>query len=296
MSAGLSEAAGAVEQLAAEYSLTAGPEDVEEEVLMVEVLGGADQEIEEAVGYEELANKSMILDARAASRLQRYLPDTASLEGFELAFATYRDGWDISTLFARTETMKPVVLLVRTVKTRAIFGFYLNSPISPPSTDVRGDGLTLIFRLDGPNAACYRWALQRSAVGRDGREVDDFIRHQFAVCSEQMITIGGSQRYATNAIRIDADLNIGHSGPSDTFANPGLVPEEGNTFSISDIEVLCGKSSVAKAMRTERLVHRMEWATERDQKVSDAYVLSRQKSKQGYTSTKPFEVDDVATL
>jgi hypothetical protein len=106
-----------------------------------------------------LHQKSRILDLFMARRLHSYLPSPARMEGFQLQFATYLNGWNLSTLYSLVEGCCPCVILIKSVEVEAVIGIYLSSTISPPSSSTRGDGSSFCFRLDGPDGACYRWAL-----------------------------------------------------------------------------------------------------------------------------------------
>lgn len=106
-----------------------------------------------------LHKKSKILDLFMARRLHSYLPTPMRMQGFELKFATYLDGWNLNTLYSLVEGCSPCVILIKSVEIEAVVGVYISSAISPPSSHTRGDGSCFCFRLDGPDGACYRWAL-----------------------------------------------------------------------------------------------------------------------------------------
>jgi hypothetical protein len=100
------------------------------------------------------------------------------------------------------------------------------------------------FRLEGPNAAKYPWKSPEEKIGTS----DISTTSQFAHCTHDYMAFGGSQEHCTNAIRIDSDLLSASTGPSDTYDNPCLVPEEkANPFRVGDIEVFCGRSMVGKS-------------------------------------------------
>ena len=61
------------------------------------------------------------------------------------------------------------------------------------------------------------------------------ILYQYCVCSDDSIIIGGSVAHGTNAIRICRDLKTCSCGPSDTYDNPSLIPEETDPFTIGKI-------------------------------------------------------------
>ena len=177
-----------------------------------------------------LLSHSRLLDPQTVLSLRMYL-GMYSASNFRLCFSTHRDGWSLDTLYALTARRFPCVLLVRSLETRALVGAFLPVPVSPPSPRVRGDGRTFIFRLDGSSAKCYGWKhRERANDAPDGpSDMDlaaDLAHQQFAVCSSAFIIIGGSAKHGTNALRIDSDLKTCYCGPSDTFDNDPLVPEE----------------------------------------------------------------------
>lgn len=96
--------------------------------------------------------------------------------------------------------------------------------MSPPSKEVRGDGLTFVFRLDGTATRAYRWAGGGDEHSEEG--VQSSTVNQFLVCSEDYLAVGGGSAEGSNALRISADLSTCSAGPSDTFSNPPLAPEE----------------------------------------------------------------------
>ena len=90
-------------------------------------------------------------------------------------------------------------------------------PVSPPSKDVRGDGATFVFRLSGSDSRAFKWNSSDSELAT---------HNQFIIATADYLAIGGSSAHASNAIRVDADLSTCCAGPSDTFNNPPLAPEE----------------------------------------------------------------------
>jgi hypothetical protein len=94
-----------------------------------------------------------------ARRLHSYLPPTIRLEGFQLKFATYLNGWSLNSLYSLVEGCAPCLLLIKSVEVEAVVGVYLSTCLAPPSSRTKGDGSSFCFRLDGPDGACYRWSL-----------------------------------------------------------------------------------------------------------------------------------------
>ena len=168
------------------------------------------------------------------------------MEGFELMFATYNDGWSFTNFYEMLEKLSPCIIVCKAADTGALFGMFMSVAVSPPSVDVRGDGDCFCFRLDGPNAAKFPWKPPEEKIGMS----DVATTSQFAHCTHEYMAFGGSQEFCTNAIRIDSDLLSGSTGPSDTYDNPNLVPEEkNNPFRMGDIEVFCGRTLVSKLGR-----------------------------------------------
>jgi hypothetical protein len=63
---------------------------------------------------------SRLLTNDMANSLHDFLPETARIENPLMAFATYRDGWSMENLLAKTRDKSPLVILVRTLKHRYI--------------------------------------------------------------------------------------------------------------------------------------------------------------------------------
>lgn len=210
---------------------------------------------------------SRILDEQSAARLKMFIPESYLFDGFSLVFSTHRDGWNIDTLYRKTVAMSPCIVLVRSLQARVVIGAFLPVCMSPPSSVVRGTGLTFVCRLNGELAACYRWNAK-------GEAEDRATVHQFAMCREDCIIFGGSAEHATNAIRIDAELKTCYCGPSDTFNNPALAPEEPvQPFIIEELEVLCGKSSASRMMSDEGYM-RSVWTSMDDAEDDDMMIRS----------------------
>jgi hypothetical protein len=187
---------------------------------------------------------SKIMDPIAANTLNSFISLSYRMEGFELMYATYNDGWSFTNFYEMTEHLAPCVIVCKAAETGALFGMFMSVAVSPPSVDVRGDGDCFCFRLEGPNAAKYPWKSPEEKIGTS----DISTTSQFAHCTHDYMAFGGSQELCTNAIRIDSDLLSASTGPSDTYDNPCLVPEEkANPFRVGDIEVFCGRSMVGKS-------------------------------------------------
>jgi hypothetical protein len=106
---------------------------------------------------------SRLLNNDMANALFDFLPETAKIETPSMAFATYRDGWSMENLLAKTRDRAPLVMLIRSLKHSIVFGAFSPTSISPPSKFVRGNGEVFVFRLTPP-AAVYRWVAMPSYV------------------------------------------------------------------------------------------------------------------------------------
>jgi hypothetical protein len=104
-------------------------------------------------------NISKLLDYHCKTRLLNYIPNnTLNSTKFELVFSTYNNGWNIETLYNCTYKRYPCIIIIKSLSQSAIFGAYISTPISPPSDDVKGDGLSFCFRLNGKNPNVYKWS------------------------------------------------------------------------------------------------------------------------------------------
>mmetsp|Transcript_2692 Transcript_2692/g.4044 ORF Transcript_2692/g.4044 Transcript_2692/m.4044 type:complete len:538 (+) Transcript_2692:191-1804(+) len=191
-----------------------------------------------------IASNSRLVDVMAAHALHTSIPDSFKMDSFRLVFSTYNNGWSLDTLYALTQHMYPCILLLRSLEKKVVLGAFLPCALSPPSKKLRGNGLTCCFRLRGIDIDCYRWRHTRSALNNsDDPETSesDSTHQQFAICTAEYIIFGGSAKHGTNAIRIDSDLRTCYCGPSDTYNNPPLAPEEQiQPFAIDELEVFCG--------------------------------------------------------
>lgn len=198
-------------------------------------------------------NDSTLLDSVTGNALNSFIPPDARMEGFELMFSTYNDGWSFETLYDMTAHLAPCVILLRTVESDALIGMYMSKAISPPSMDVRGDGQCFCFRLDGANAAKFSWSAPEDKIGVS----DTATANQFAHCCSSYMAFGGSRLHGTNALRIEADLAHASSGPSDTYNNSALVPEEDKqAFDVQNVEVFCGRPAVQKSGKSKSVARK----------------------------------------
>eukprot|EP00607_Mallomonas_marina_P010388 CAMPEP_0182421996 /NCGR_PEP_ID=MMETSP1167-20130531/7591_1 /TAXON_ID=2988 /ORGANISM="Mallomonas Sp, Strain CCMP3275" /LENGTH=242 /DNA_ID=CAMNT_0024599689 /DNA_START=840 /DNA_END=1568 /DNA_ORIENTATION=- len=190
---------------------------------------------------EELRNMSHILSEDTSVMLRSYLPATVLMRGLDPVFSNTRDGSTLFSLYEKTSNRSPVLLLLRLAEGTGILGAYLSTALSPPSTAIRGDGHTFIFRLDDPYSVCYRWG-EGTETGTGSELGNVSTQNQFAMCTNDFISFGASAEHCGFALHIDSELKYVTSGPSDTYGNTAsLVPELSQLrYMIRDIEVFCG--------------------------------------------------------
>ncbi len=191
------------------------------------------------------------MDGTSLHYLNSYIPESKRMDGFELMYATYNDGWSLHHLYEITEHLAPCVIVCRAAESLAVFGIYVSQAISPPREAIRGDGNCFCFRLDGAKSAKYNW----TSPNENSPLTVIATTNQFAICTNTYMAFGGSILHSSNAIRIDNDLQKASTGDSDTYKNPNLVPEEKHHFWLGDVEVFCGRSSVRKSGRPTSAVN-----------------------------------------
>jgi hypothetical protein len=202
---------------------------------------------------------SSILGKDEASLLQSYIPDNIGItDGFKLVFSSQTHGYNIDTLYKRAENLYPCILIFKSTNKNAIFGAYITTPITPPSSDtVKGNGLSFCFRLNGLTPGVYRWSkldntptvgnmsTPLAAIAED-EILFEYASDQFALFSNDFIAIG-DETFGKHAIYIDGELSTCSSYASTTYANPPLVPEESTQpFGICEIELFAGADSIIR--------------------------------------------------
>jgi hypothetical protein len=203
-----------------------------------------------------IASHSCILDVTNADKLLSCLPSPYNNYQYELRFATYQSGWDISSLYARIERYESCIFIfhLQSPYDDFVIGAFNHGPVSPPNQQlVRGDGKTSrIFKLEEEKKPTYyTWVYAE----KDDDELDALgripnIYNQFAVSTTTSLTFGGSHTHSCNAIRLDSDLRTLHTGPSDTYGNSAALLVNKQTpdsvvqsFDIKEIEIFCAAAN-----------------------------------------------------
>lgn len=202
--------------------------------------------------FDSIRQSSRILDDQMCQFLLKGLP---RVHEWQLMYASYRDGWSMSTFFLNCRPAMSSFIVIRSLKIKAVIGCYFTGKIVPNTST--GDGHSLCFRLDGNNAILHHWVGLHHPEEVHGTSTSKFTGdnngnplnvnsstykatlHQFMHFGMDYFTLGGSEEHGTNAIRVSGDLRHCSTGYSDTFGNLPLIPwdMEASPFEVSDIEV-----------------------------------------------------------
>lgn len=246
--------------------------------------------------FNSLLYTSRYFTTNSLSLLFSSFPLTAlqSVDNFALSFATYHHGFSLHSLYQLTSYNSPIILLLRSLEKKVVIGVYLDDSISPPGNEMRGKGKGGVFRLDekkciwyGTTTESFRKrneklyselnerqsnigtsetqgtetedmtaeAVQDQAAPRNLKDLDD-IYFQYCVAQLNALVFGGSLEHGTNAIRICSDLRTCSCGPSDTYQNPSLVPEESDPFLIGQLSFFFLSSLLMDLYRGCGSIHR----------------------------------------
>ncbi|KAK9802870.1 hypothetical protein WJX72_004617 [[Myrmecia] bisecta] len=167
----------------------------------------------------ELSEDSAILDRQNFAALANTVPIRHKWARWQLLYSSGRDGISLATLY-RHAGKCPSVLVVRDMQ-QYVFGCYTSESwrIQPR---YYGNGECFAFQIQ-PRAVFWRWWAKRMAVARN-----DYF--QFSL--PERLCLGGAPRYA---LSLDADLQYGSSGMSDTFGSPCLASNE--DFEVGRVEL-----------------------------------------------------------
>lgn len=206
-----------------------------------------------------IASHSSILDVGRAEKLLSCLPRPYDESQYELRFATYQSGWDLSSLYARIERYENCIFLfhLQPPFEDMVIGAFNRGPLSPPNQSViRGDGRSSrIFRLEEGAVAYYPWIFydkSEEEIEEMSESLPTSTVNQFAVSTTTSLSFGAGSSTASNAIRLDADLRNLYLGPSDTYDNPPLLVDSEQSlissssthfFPLKDIEIFCASAN-----------------------------------------------------
>jgi hypothetical protein len=105
----------------------------------------------------QLQNISELLNTFTGSLLFSSLPLIAQTQRYQLGYATYRDGWNMKTLYQRIQLASPLILLIRLLshQPQCLIGAYISCPLGPPSYEFKGDSDCFVFKLCDENIEKY---------------------------------------------------------------------------------------------------------------------------------------------
>jgi hypothetical protein len=191
--------------------------------------------------------------------LHNCLPKSYHHSYFELSFSTTEYGFGLSQLFRAIEGRSPCLVLIKATLPGYVVGFFVDCSLSPPSAEVRGNGNTVVFRLDSQEPQVHKWCGLSSAAGDDNsmplKQIstsqpmkEAIVRNFFVLSSKTHIAVGSSFSRSENAISFNEDLRYCYLGASDTFGMKdalvcGRHGLQTNFFEIGQLEVYCLKHS-----------------------------------------------------
>lgn len=100
-----------------------------------------------------LCCQSSILDTSKTENLEHYLSSANFTGNLELEFASNIHGFNLRVFYDKIKAESPILLIFR-LSIGAVIGVYCETPLAPPSRDVKGNYNSFIFRLDG-TSVCY---------------------------------------------------------------------------------------------------------------------------------------------
>lgn len=186
------------------------------------------------------------------NELWRGFPARFRVKPLELNFSTDQDGYSLGTLFRLCEEECPTVLLIETTDGDRL-GAFLSHPWVErfrQNQHYFGNGDSFVFSLT-PSVAIHHWTgLQVDPESSDDDEVGDSdpaaessadgqadakeIPSLFMFANDSTLAVGGGG--GGHAIQLDDSLQHGHSHPTTTFGNPGLL-RKGDMFTCARCEV-----------------------------------------------------------
>lgn len=162
--------------------------------------------------------RSSIIDWYLLDLVWEWIPDRIAVKEPVIAFSTNEDGCSLRTLFSKTDSYEPTILLIKTQDGDA-FGAYCSESwatrLSRDSGYYFGTGETFLFSLR-PKAIRYSWT---EALN----EKRDSVSHSsqlFMTATASHIIVGSGNG---TGIWLDEDLSRGKSERCDTFNNEPLA-------------------------------------------------------------------------
>lgn len=150
--------------------------------------------------------------------LWEWIPDRIAVKEPVIAFSTNEDGCSLRTLFSKTDSYEPTILLIKTQDGDA-FGAYCSESWSTrlqrDSGYYFGTGETFLFSLR-PKVVRYSW----SEVGGGTRDSVSHSSQLFMTATSTHVIVGSGNG---SGIWLDEDLSRGKTERCDTFKNEPLA-------------------------------------------------------------------------
>ena len=175
--------------------------------------------------------RSAIIDWYLLDMLWEWIPDRIAVKEPVIAFSTNEDGCSLRTLFSKTDSYEPTILLIKTQQGDA-FGAYCSESWSTrlqrDSGHYFGTGETFLFTLK-PKAIRYPWS---ESVTEKRQSLSHSSQLFMTATSNHMIIGSGNG----SGIWLDEDLSRGKTERCDTFKNDPLARTK--DFICSVVEVI----------------------------------------------------------
>ncbi|KAL4578486.1 hypothetical protein LXL04_014609 [Taraxacum kok-saghyz] len=167
---------------------------------------------------QDLNLDSVFISSDLSQFFQSCLPNIVKGCRWGLIYSTLKHGISLRTLIRNTFDLSGPCLLITGDTKGAIFGGMLNCPLTPtPQRKYQGTFQTFVFTtVYGPPTLFRPTGANR----------------YFYICSNDLLAFGGGGSFA---LRLDADLLTGTSGPCDTFGNRCLAHNE--EFELKNVEL-----------------------------------------------------------
>lgn len=183
---------------------------------------------------------SNIIDWYHLDQLWEWIPERISIKEPSIAFTTHDDGCSLRTFFAKTESLEPTILLIKTSEGEVFGAFCSESWSNRLGRDAGhffGNGETFLFSLK-PRVQKYSWVGLNSSNPTSptkSRKVQRAIvsSQLFMTATANHIIIGSGNG---SGIWLDEDLNRGKSEKCDTFNNHPLA--SAGDFTCTALEVI----------------------------------------------------------
>lgn len=198
--------------------------------------------------------------------------------GLSIIYQSEFHGNQLTTLYHTITSLEPIIILIQLASPydHIVLGGLCSASLTPVNNQSKGQGsLARVFRLNMSTKdedKVYSWVgIADSECNSECNDDKKAARQHLCIANSQSITFGLSMSHMTSALRLDSDLNMVYTGPSDTYGNPPLllphhvmsngeekdkedkeskINTETYSYPIQQIEVICG--NLSKQRRDEK--------------------------------------------